>query len=114
MSTKGGSEYMTYGGDEYYGGGNMDDIIKLLTTHNVIVAIVLVVLIIVIYNNMTNSSRGSSGSSASSGSPSYNGSNAIYIPNRINKLENSEYVYGSGTSGTNTDPVSTYYTFAPA
>jgi hypothetical protein len=120
MTINGGSEFMTYGGNDYdddeYTGGDpwklpsMDDIKKALTMPNIIIAIVLVVLIIFIYNHMT-SSKGSSSASSSYGSSS---NNNLYIPSRINSLENSEYTYGSGTQAINTDPVSKYYTFAPA
>jgi hypothetical protein len=57
------------------------------------------------------SSKGSSSASSYYGSSN---NNNLYVPSRINTLENSEYAYGSGTQAINTDPVSKYYTFAPA
>ena len=115
MTINGGSEFMTYGGydddDDYTTGGalpTMAEIKAFLTKYNIIIAIVLVVLIIFIYNHMT-SSKGSS-----SASSPYSGNNNLYVPSRINTLENSEYTYGSGTQAINTDPVSKYYTFTPA
>lgn len=112
MTINGGSEFMTYGGDDYYGGGfKMEDLHKLLTAQNVVIAIVLVLIIVYIYNNNINTK--SKGSSASAASSNNFGGN-IYVPSRINKLENSEYVYGGGTNTYSTDPVSNYYTFVPA
>lgn len=118
MTINGGSEFMTYGGnDDYYtvGGGfppTMEEIKKLLTMPNIITAIVLVVIIIFLYNNMT-SSKGSPSSGVINSSYVGNNSN-LYVPSRISNLENSEYTYGSGTQYLNTDPVSRYYTFVPA